>query len=504
MAIVSLPLTYQLTNGQPNDATQVMVDLNQISNNVNANATEAAVLAASGGAALVGFDGNTLANFLLNSNSRVVTSIAALRGLSKLVYTKAFVTGYYASGDGGGGDYYYDSADVTSADNGGTIIVAADGGRWKLVVTNFIRLEQFGAKGDGVTNDSAAINAALAIGGNLLASAKTYYCSSSITWQVDGTVLQGVSRNSTIFSFPSALSACFVSSTKGATTRLYCKLLDCQVLANANTTVLIDWTDMQLGEVSRCLIFGNALVGQIGLKCAATNSILQCTYNVFIDNYYGNTTYGMYLTDGANANQIISGRAQLSAANAIGILFTSTGANLVNANQVFGFGCEQPGHTMTGIQLNGNTKGITLVGCRFEQLLVGIVIQATDVNPSLLGNYYDSCTTDVLSLSSTTISAEKGLFTGENQVKARGSLNGSTNVLATGAFNILSTSHPSTGVIVVTMTTALTDANYSVAVSSSTPMHSVTIGNSAQFTITTYNSGGANTDAPLITFSVTR
>lgn len=38
MAIVSLPLTVQLANGTPADATQVMTDLNQISTNVNANA----------------------------------------------------------------------------------------------------------------------------------------------------------------------------------------------------------------------------------------------------------------------------------------------------------------------------------------------------------------------------------------------------------------------------------------------------------------------------------
>lgn len=112
-------------------------------------------LASSTGAALIG------------GGSQVVNSIAALRNLSKTSASKeALVTGYYASGDGGGGEYYLDAADTTSTDNGGTIIVATDGGRWKLAYRKSVRLEQFGAKGDGSTDDTTAINNAIsAVGG---------------------------------------------------------------------------------------------------------------------------------------------------------------------------------------------------------------------------------------------------------------------------------------------------------------------------------------------------
>lgn len=90
----------------------------------------------------------------------IVNSIAALRAQSKLLASQVFVTGYYAAGDGGGGHYWYDSSDTTSVDNSGTIIVAADGGRWKLSYTDTISVRQFGAKGDGTTDDTAAFNAA--------------------------------------------------------------------------------------------------------------------------------------------------------------------------------------------------------------------------------------------------------------------------------------------------------------------------------------------------------
>lgn len=134
-----------------------------------------------GGAAYVGFDGTTLASFFLSKNNRVVDSIAALRGLSKTLYTRAFVTGYYAAGDGGGGAYWYDPNDTNSADNGGTIIVASDGGRWKLQLTAALSAKQFGAKIDGSTDDTAAINRALATGLDVYLPKGTTVISSGLT-----------------------------------------------------------------------------------------------------------------------------------------------------------------------------------------------------------------------------------------------------------------------------------------------------------------------------------
>lgn len=131
--------------------------------------------AAGKGAALIGFDGGTIADFFKTKNNRVVDSIAALRALDKTKYTRAFVTGYYAAGDGGGGPYWYDSTDTTSSDNGGTIIVASDGGRWKLVYGKAVTLRQFGAKGDSTGSTGTGQDA-------------TTYIQAALTWATTTTM----------------------------------------------------------------------------------------------------------------------------------------------------------------------------------------------------------------------------------------------------------------------------------------------------------------------------
>jgi hypothetical protein len=113
---------------------------------------------------------------LIGRAVQTVDSVASLRLLSKTSAAKtAFATGHTASMPGrGGGIYLLDILDTTSADNNGNIIVAADGGRWKMPFSGTITPQMFGAAGDGTVDDwtpvQEAINYLRSVGGGHLDS----------------------------------------------------------------------------------------------------------------------------------------------------------------------------------------------------------------------------------------------------------------------------------------------------------------------------------------------
>lgn len=103
-----------------------------------------------------------------NTLGRMCDSIAAMAALDTGVYTRAFPTGYYSVQDGGGGRSFVYSAGTSHAlANGGTIIASiTSSGCWVMTDTvDPISIRHFGAKCDGVTNDTAAFNAFVAATG---------------------------------------------------------------------------------------------------------------------------------------------------------------------------------------------------------------------------------------------------------------------------------------------------------------------------------------------------
>ena len=64
--------------------------------------------------------------------------------------------GYSAPSSVGGGVFWADESDDMTPDNGGTVIVGVNGVRWKRLA-NDVQPEYFGAQGDGVADDTAAL-----------------------------------------------------------------------------------------------------------------------------------------------------------------------------------------------------------------------------------------------------------------------------------------------------------------------------------------------------------
>lgn len=86
-----------------------------------------------------------------------ITSIADLRRLAGADGQVVVVKGYYADNPGVGGGLFY-ASQQSAADNGGTIIAGASGWTWYKFDTA-LTPEDFGARGNGITDDTAAFEA---------------------------------------------------------------------------------------------------------------------------------------------------------------------------------------------------------------------------------------------------------------------------------------------------------------------------------------------------------
>jgi len=119
----------------------------------------------------------------------VVGSITALKALDKTKHAAAFVTGYYAAGDGGGcGPVYLDASDGGTADDGVTVFVGLDGGRWKRLRLDTISTKECGCKADGTTADDVAmarfLPAVIAKKAKGLISAGVHKLATALIWDI--------------------------------------------------------------------------------------------------------------------------------------------------------------------------------------------------------------------------------------------------------------------------------------------------------------------------------
>lgn len=152
------------------------------------------------------YDDQTIDDLIKNKLIVTVKTIAELRALDSTLYTHAFLTGYYAEGDGGGGNvFYFDAADTTSADNQGTLIVATDNARWKRVYECPLAFEWFGAIPGSVdyTNSMKACAAVANVSGEAIGLRTGQYLVSDTIGFNKAILLEGHGSSSVIKINPS-------------------------------------------------------------------------------------------------------------------------------------------------------------------------------------------------------------------------------------------------------------------------------------------------------------
>ena len=245
-----------------------------------------------------------------------------------------------------------------------------------------VNVKDFGATGDGSTDDTAAIQAAIdeAGGGGVFVPNGTYIVSNIGKLNAAGLVLIGESQFKTIFKVKSGTTGSILSNTNSAAgTTAFHEIQSIFFNLNAQNVTAIDFSSVNNTRVVNCYFKGGtdfASATGTGVKFAApldtgsySNSIMDCTFH--------NLSKGAFFDTGGNHQNIYGGEF-LSCTTAID---TQPSSGTVDTPRVFGSRIEGCG---TGIN-EGAIQGMYF-GVRFENQSVTDVNFTTDSDqPSFFG-----------------------------------------------------------------------------------------------------------------------
>lgn len=134
-----------------------------------------------------------VAERMANPQLSVYDSVEAMTQSNLIAGQTVKTLGYYTPNDGGGATYTIRAKTVSDSEDGGSIIFIGDSLVAELQLINEVNVKQFGAKGDGTTDDREKIQAALDFintlddGGVVFVPSGTYMLSVTPYYKLDNT-----------------------------------------------------------------------------------------------------------------------------------------------------------------------------------------------------------------------------------------------------------------------------------------------------------------------------
>lgn len=329
---------------------------------------------------------------LIGRAVQTVDSVASLRLLSKTSAAKtALATGHTASMPGrGGGVYLLDILDTTSADNNGNIIVAADGGRWKMPYTGTVTPQMFGAAGDGVSNDTASVQAAInfirSVGGGELDSGTpgTSYSIGSPLKLYSNMTISGFGYFIARVGFNPNVT--FPSYSNPLTTQIYNTLMYFNDGAFADDPTNFGYRGLKIESTVE--LYGN-------YNCEdgiILEGITNYTISARIQRFNSVGIWAKYYCWGGRINaHVTSCRTAL--------IKMGEAANGIDFNGLQAYGdADTPTY---GIQIVGDNNGVNFAGAFIEKMVNGIYWDGFSGPANISGVDFEDCTTNLITVDGT-------------------------------------------------------------------------------------------------------
>ncbi len=219
---------------------------------------------------------STKGSALVGRVYRQVDTISELKTLSKLGTPYIEVLEYSAGAGVINSRYHLDPADTVTAGNDFTVVVANDGGRWRLKHADAYTLKMAGGKEDGVTDDADAWDRLLAVSqGKKVEWSGLSMVSRSIVIPVDMLRLHAATKAATIKAMDSTNFEYTLSAVNRTGLELYGFTVDSNKAGREATLTtrtvsvsLVSCTDCQLTEVKGINAIGSGLIPGIGISTA--------------------------------------------------------------------------------------------------------------------------------------------------------------------------------------------------------------------------------------------